>query len=101
MKLQLLLTLTAIILSVASVGPALAQSEADKIDPERKALFVSIIEDLGCEMDGANPPQNFLDAMAADGFVREETRAIVRELASEGLAERDGATLVLKTENCR
>ena len=88
-------TMLAAALIAMAATPLLA---ADEVDPERRALFVTIIEDLGCKMNGADPPKEFLDAMAKNDFVRSETRAIASELFAEGVAERSGDLLILKTE---
>ena len=72
-----------------------------KVDPERRDLLVGIIESLGCKVDGVAPPQEFLDAMAENNFVKDETKAIAAELLADGIAERNGPTLTLKTEACQ
>ena len=91
--------LIAVALLSCAALPALADEKVE-VDPERRALLISIIEDLGCRVNGATPPKEFLDAMGEHKFVKEETKAIAAQLFEEGVAERSGAELVLKTEKC-
>ena len=92
------------IFAAAAVAAAIclpaAADETPKIDPERRALLISIIEDLGCTVNGASPPKPFLDAMEEHKFVKEETNAIAGQLFEEGAAKRDGPNLILKTGKC-
>ena len=87
-------------LAAALAMPALADEDAFEVKPERRALLIEIIEGLGCEVDGVKPPEEFLAAMEEHKFVKDETKAIAGQLFDEGLAERKGAALVLKTEKC-
>lgn len=91
--------LVTVALSAAMSLPALADDKA-KVAPERRALLIQIIEDLGCEMDGVSPPKAFLEKMEEHKFVKDETKAIAAEMFADGVAERKGSALVLKTENC-
>ena len=93
MKTFLAATLAALI-----AVPALADANSDK----RKALFIEIVEKLGCRVDGATPSQAFLDAMKNNGFEKSETRVIARDLVKNKQAntERAGRILVLKTGKC-
>jgi len=90
--------LLAALLMAAPTGLAFADDAP--YTPERRALLVSIIEGLGCKVDGVSPPQEFLDAMEEHAFIRDETNAIAHDLVAEGLANHDGPTMILKTENC-
>ncbi|MEL6167974.1 MAG: hypothetical protein AAFR35_04740 [Pseudomonadota bacterium] len=67
-------------------------------DPERRALFVDLVEALGCEMNNAQAAE----ILPTHGFDRSEMIEIVYQLEDEGLAERDGASgvLRLKTSGC-
>ncbi len=91
--------LIAAAMSAAIAMPVLADDEV-KVDPDRRALLVKIIEDLGCEMNGATPTKEFLGKMEEHKFVKEETKAIARQLFDEGVAKREGAMLILTTETC-
>ena len=92
-------TLIAAALGAAISLPALADSNV-AVDPERRALLIEIIEGLGCKMDGVSPPKAFLEKMEEHKFVKDETKAIAAEMFKDGVAEREGAVLVLKTEKC-
>ncbi len=92
-------TLVGAALAAVIALPAFAENHAE-IKPERRALLISIIEDLGCKMDGATPPQAFLDKMEEHKFVKDETKAIAGQMFADGTAVREGSMLVLKTEKC-
>ena len=71
---------------------------AQTVDPDRRALFVKLVEDNGCKMTNAQAGQ----ILPANGFDRSEMMEIVFQLEDEKLAEVDGAAgvITLKTENC-
>ncbi|MEO1639002.1 MAG: hypothetical protein AAFU41_07105 [Pseudomonadota bacterium] len=76
-------------------GPAVAQ---DAVDPERKALFVSLI----CEAGGVMDNTTAAAVLPSNGFDRAEMIEIVFELEDEGLGVRDGTmgTFTLTDEAC-
>ena len=82
------------------IGVPASAADDFKVDPERQALLIEIIEDLGCEVDGVSPPPEFLTAMALNAFVKDVTKAIAAQMINEGIAVRNGPNLILKTENC-
>ena len=61
---------------IASWTPALAHD--GHVDSDRKALLVSIIENLGCSLDGTDPGERFLAQMKKNAFQQPETRAIAQ-----------------------
>ena len=88
-----------ILIAVLPVGLATAALAAD-FDPDRRALFVTILEDHDCKMHNFDPAQGILDAFAENEFTRDELRAIGTDLMATGEGERKGDEFVLNTSNC-
>jgi len=87
--------LLAATLAIFVAAPLAAQGA---VDPERKALFVSLVCEAGGVMDNRTAAQVLPEA----GFDRVEMIEIVFALEDEGLGERDGTrgVFVLSDEAC-
>lgn len=85
------------------IGLSLAAgaAAAADVDPDRRALFIEIIEKNDCRMNNFNPAPGILDAIEANGFTRDEVRAIGTELMETGVGAREGDFFVLQTETCK
>jgi hypothetical protein len=81
--------------AVVALG-ALPAVAMDQADPERRALFVSLVEENGCRM-GEELAAN---VMPENGFEKPEIELIVTELMLEGKAQVGGPELILTTAGC-
>lgn len=87
---------TIVVLLGLAAGPAIAADFA----PERRALFVSIVEAEGCRMHNFEPSAEIVRRIEKNGFTPDELHAIARDLFETGDAKRDGDELVLVKGAC-
>ena len=87
-------------MALLCVAPSAAIAEGTFVDQDRRALFVSVLEQNDCRIHNIYPADGILQAIAEHGFERDEVRAIGRNLIETGTGEKQGDFLVLKTENC-
>ncbi|MCP5087553.1 MAG: hypothetical protein GY952_12200 [Rhodobacteraceae bacterium] len=85
-----------VLLGVVHGVPAMAA----EFDPERRALFISILEENDCRMNNFQPVDGILKGIEANGFTRDEVRAIAKDILATGDGVRQGEFMVLKTGSC-
>ncbi|QIE54237.1 hypothetical protein G5B40_01535 [Pikeienuella piscinae] len=84
--------------AVVVPGTALAQDRG--FEPERRALFISILENNGCKFHNLAPDPTTMKQIEANDFLRDELRAIVFDILESGDGVREGELLVLQTDEC-
>ena len=88
-----------VLVAAALTGLAAPVFAAD-FEPERRALFVSILEANDCKMNNFQPANAILESIQENGFSRDEVRAIGTDLLDSGDAVRDGENMVLRIGAC-
>ncbi|MCP5076208.1 MAG: hypothetical protein GY947_23300 [Rhodobacteraceae bacterium] len=109
----LLLSSVAMAASVRIEDAAVARTHVDRVfsennyrmsfaefDPERRALFISVLEENNCRMNNFQPVDGILKGIEANGFTRDEVRAIAKDILATGDGVRQGEFMVLKTGSC-
>ncbi|MEM7189831.1 MAG: hypothetical protein AAF439_09485 [Pseudomonadota bacterium] len=90
----------AVLAAVVALVGGNAIAEGTFVDKDRKALFISILEQNDCRMHNFYPADGILAAIKEHDFDKLEVRAIGRNLIETGVGEKRGDFLSLKTENC-
>ena len=87
-------------LAVTFVAALTGPLEAQAIDPDRRALFVTILKANDCKMHNIQPAPAVIEAIQTNGFSRDEVRAIGVDLMEKGDAVRDGEVMRLTAGGC-
>lgn len=78
-----------------------ASAALAKVDGQKKAAFVTILEKHDCRMHNIAPPAELVDDIVSAGLGPDDLRPIAQDMMQKGEAERQGEFLVLKTGACQ